>query len=201
MIGMALVKSLYSDPGASWGHRSAVSTRKGGGYYGWKLHMAVCTDTGLPVAWSVETARSNESIFAMPLLDAVRARGFAADTCAMDKGYDLGTIYEACEARGCRPIIPLRQTTAVARGDHLPPTCEHGEWRFAGSDYQRGAAKWRCPTGECKPARLALDQGRPSAPTDSARDAALAQALQGPAPPSSANSAGSSTSGRSRRCA
>jgi hypothetical protein len=56
-----------------------------------------------------------------------------------------------CEDRDVRPIIPLRQTTAVKRGDRKPPTCEHGEWRFAGSDYQRGAAKWRCPTGECQP--------------------------------------------------
>ncbi len=52
----------YSDPAASWGHRSAVSTRKGGGYYGYKLHMAVCTRTGLPMAWAVETASANESL-------------------------------------------------------------------------------------------------------------------------------------------
>lgn len=29
-------RERYSDPDASWGHRSAVSTRKGGGYYGYK---------------------------------------------------------------------------------------------------------------------------------------------------------------------
>jgi hypothetical protein len=46
----------FSDQDATWGHRSAVSTRKGGGYYGYKLHMAACTCTGLPVAWTVETA-------------------------------------------------------------------------------------------------------------------------------------------------
>jgi Transposase DDE domain len=32
-----------------------------------------------------------------------------------------------------RPIIPLRQTPGVKLGHHKPPTCEHGEWRFAGS--------------------------------------------------------------------
>ena len=32
--------SEYSDPDASWGHRSAISTRKGGGYYGYKVHAA-----------------------------------------------------------------------------------------------------------------------------------------------------------------
>ena len=33
-----------------------------------------------------------------------------------------------------------------------PPTCQHGQWRFAGSDKRRAAGKWRCPTGECDPA-------------------------------------------------
>jgi hypothetical protein len=40
----------------------------------------------------------------------------------------------------------------VKAGEANPPTCEHGEWRFAGSDAKRGAGKWRCPTGECTPA-------------------------------------------------
>lgn len=57
-----------------------------------------------------------------------------------------------CEDRGVRPIIPLRATAAVKAGKAGSPTCEHGTWRFAGSDAKRGASKWRCPTGECKPA-------------------------------------------------
>jgi hypothetical protein len=40
----------------------------------------------------------------------------------------------------------------VKRDDHKPPTCEHGECTFAGADYKRAATKWRCPTGDCKPA-------------------------------------------------
>src|SRR4051794_24890067 len=57
-------RQTYSDPDASWGHRSAVSTRKGGGFYGYRIHAAVCTKTGLPLAWQVETARSHESNYA-----------------------------------------------------------------------------------------------------------------------------------------
>ena len=30
-------REAFSDPDASWGHRSAVSTRRGGGFYGYKL--------------------------------------------------------------------------------------------------------------------------------------------------------------------
>ena len=58
---------------------------------------------------------------------------------------------EACKRIGAAPIIPLRQTPFVKRGDHLAPTCEHGTWTFAGSDSKRGASEWRCPTGECSP--------------------------------------------------
>ncbi len=36
------LRERFSDTDASWGHRSAISTRKGGGYYGYKVHAAVC---------------------------------------------------------------------------------------------------------------------------------------------------------------
>jgi hypothetical protein len=96
-------RERFSDPDASWGHRSAVSTRKGGGFYGYKIHAAVCVRTGLPLARTVETARQHEASFAMPLLDAVRDRGFTVETVAMDKGYDSRAMHDACEDRDCRP--------------------------------------------------------------------------------------------------
>jgi transposase len=164
-------RERYSDPDATWGHRSAVSTRKGGGFYGYRLHAAVCSSTGLPVAWAVETAKANESKTVAPLLDAVKRRGLMATTAAMDKGYDVGPVYENCAERDCLPIIPLRQTTGVKRGDHLPPRCEHGEWQFGGSDRKRGASKWRCPTGECKPASVWVkaDRLHPLVPRETKR--------------------------------
>jgi transposase len=97
------------DPDASWGHRSAVSTRKGGGFYGYRMHAAVCAVTGLPLAWRVETARSHESMHVASLLDAVAARGFAAETVAMDMGYDNNRVYAECAERGAAAIIPLRR--------------------------------------------------------------------------------------------
>jgi transposase len=161
----------YSDPDASWGHRSAVSTRKGGGFYGYKLHAAVDTATGLPVAWTVQSARHAEANFALPLIDAARVRGFKVETAAMDKGYDNGPIYDGCEDRGVRPIISLRQTPGVVRGDHKPPVCEHGKWTFAGADYSRKATKWRCPTGECSPASkwIKADRLHPLIPRETHR--------------------------------
>src|SRR5207244_3560070 len=73
-------RERYSDPGASWGHRSAVSTRAAGSFYGWKLHQAVCTSTELPVAWRVETARTHEASLADDLLARVRERKFQPET-------------------------------------------------------------------------------------------------------------------------
>jgi hypothetical protein len=168
-------RERYSDPDASWGHRSAVSTRKGGGYYGYKVHAAVCASTGLPLAWTVETARTAETSIALDLLDAARARGFNVETCAMDKGYDTNPIHDGCMDRGIAPIVALRKTSRVVRGEHKPPTCEHGEWTFAGADRKRRATKWRCPTGECKPAStwVKADRLHPLVPRESARSRKL----------------------------
>jgi hypothetical protein len=38
-----------------------------------------------------------------------------------------------CERSGVRPIIPRRESSDVNLGEHKPPTCEHGPWRFAAS--------------------------------------------------------------------
>lgn len=186
-------RDWHSDPDASWGHRSAVGTRKGGGFFGYRLHAAVCSATGLPVAWMVETAKAHEPKTVAGLLDAARGRGAMAATAAMDKGYDVGPVYEGCAERDCLPIVPLRQTPAVKRGDHLPPTCSHGEWKFAGSDRKRGASKWRCPTGKCKPAStwIAADRLHPLVP---ARRSAGRRSIAG-GHRSSGSSDGSSTNG------
>lgn len=164
-------RDWHTDPDASWGHRSAVSTRRGGGFYGFKLQMACCTKTGLPVAWSVETAKDNESRFVAPLIDMSKRRGVIAATAAMDKAYDVTRVYEECAERACEAIVPLRQTTAVKRGEHRPPTCAHGEWKFAGADRKRRATKWRCPSGECAPAStwIKADRLHPLIPRETKR--------------------------------
>jgi transposase len=108
----------------------------------------------------VETARSHETNAVAPLLDKLHTLGIDPETCALDKGYDNGSMHDACTDRGIVPVIPLRETAAVKRGEHKPPTCEHGEWRFAGADHKRNACKWRCPTGECKPASVWIKADR-----------------------------------------
>jgi hypothetical protein len=130
-------RERFSDPDASWGHRSAVSTRKGGGFYGYKIHAAVCARTGLPLAWLIETARRQESNFVAPLLDALHARGIRPETVACDKGYDNSRVYAEIEERGAEPVIPLRgarkQTVMpLALGGRLFPRIRRDSARFKG---------------------------------------------------------------------
>jgi hypothetical protein len=42
------LRTRFSDPDASWGHRGSISTRKGGGFYGYKPHGLVCCDESFP---------------------------------------------------------------------------------------------------------------------------------------------------------
>jgi hypothetical protein len=144
-------RKKFSDPDASWGHRSAVSTRAAGSFYGHKIHAVIDTATDLPIAWTVRTAKAPELAEVAGLLDDAMRRGFTFDVVVCDKGYDAEATYELIESLHAHPVIPLTKTPGVKAGKHKPPRCEHGEWAFAGSDAKRGASKWRCPTGECEP--------------------------------------------------
>ena len=107
--------------------------------------MAVCTTTGLPLAWRVESARHHESKFVAPLLDALHARGYQPETCAMDKGYDAIRVYDECESRGCEPVIPLKGAKAnqpalpLALGGRLFPRIPRHMERFRGLYRSRAA--------------------------------------------------------------
>jgi len=74
-----------------------------------------CTSTDLPLAWNLRTAREAEQAHALALIDAVKARGFAVETAAMDKGYDARFVYEGCEDRDVRPIKAERMFPLVPR--------------------------------------------------------------------------------------
>jgi len=169
------LRTRFADPDAGWGHRSSISTRKGGAFYGYKLHAAVDTATELPLAWTVRAANEPEQGEVAGLLDSVMEREFAVSVCVMDKGYDGQPMHDVCEARGIRPVIALKETPAVKAGEHKPPSCEHGEWTFAGADAKRQATKWRCPTGECTPASkwVKADRLHPLIPHGSERFKAL----------------------------
>jgi transposase len=116
-----------------------------------------------------------EANFALPLIDAARERGFKVKTAIMDKGYDTSPIHDGCMDRGICPVTALINSPLVKRGEHKPPTCEHGEWMFAGADFKRKATKWRCPAGECQPAStwVKADRLHPLIPRETERSRKL----------------------------
>ena len=147
-------RTHYSDPDASWGHRSAVSTRGAGSFYGFKIHAAVDAKYGLPLAWQIETAKRNDSLYLAPLLDSLHARGFQPRTVAADKGYDVTRVYAECEERGVEPVIPLRgqkgrQTVMpIGIGGRLFPRIPRHSQRFR--DLYRGRAAVERAFGDLK---------------------------------------------------
>jgi transposase, IS5 family len=169
------LRTRWADPDAGWGHRSSISTRKGGAFYGYKLHCAVDTATELPFSWSVKAANEPEQDEVGGLLDSVLERGFAAAVAVLDKGFDGQPTHDECETRNIRPVIALKETPGAKAGKHKPPTCDHGEWTFAGADTKRKAIKWRCPAGECKPAStwIKADRLHPLIPHETDRWKAL----------------------------
>ena len=166
-------------PGRSW---------KGTAYYGYKIDAAVCTATGLPVAWNVRTASAAETTFALPLIDAGRSAGSPSTSPSRTRamttaGSTTGAWTVALPghaAAGDSLRCSRRAPTAVMRARRV--------------DVRRGRLqaprpKWRCPHRGV-PARLAMGQGRPSASAHPARLGALARSCTSHAAPSSGSSAG-----------
>ena len=139
-------------------------------------------------------ARENESMFVAALLDAAKPMDSQSRRARWTRATTTTASTWSVSSVAARPIVPLRLMRRRERGEHLPPSCEHGRWRFAGSDYRRGVAKWRCPTGECVPAStwVKTDRLHPLIPRETLRSEASTAVAQ----PSSASSAASNTSGR-----
>jgi hypothetical protein len=84
------------------------------------------------------------------LLDSVLERGFATQVAVLDKGYDGQPMHDVCESRGIRPVIALKETPAVKRGEHKPRHASTASGRSRART-PSAASKWRCPSGECQP--------------------------------------------------
>ncbi len=125
--------------------------------------------------------------------------GFAADTCALDKGYDVSLAYDACEGRDVRPVIPLRETPAVKRGAQ---SRRRASMASGGSPDRTPSVVPR--SGAALPGHASRKAGgsrrtafTPWSPGSRSGGSPSTEA----APPSSASSGGSRTSGRCSRSA
>jgi len=112
-------KDRLRDPDAAWGKRLGSTGEHDESYLGYKLHMMVCADTELPMAWTVTPANVSDSAQAVPVFEAAATqhKWFGPQHGMMDKGYDSGEIHKALEVDfHCHPVIPLRDMRKTKSG-------------------------------------------------------------------------------------
>lgn len=144
-------RKRFSDPDAAWGHVPATGTRGASGGFGYKVMTLVCARTEQPLDWLVIPANEKEHFTVDPLLDNVAAHGFRIETLAGDQAYDTRATYDRISARGVVPIIESGDRIRV--NDVRPPTCKHGPWVPAGTDWRRRQVRYRCPSWKNPAAR------------------------------------------------
>ena len=101
-----------SDPDASWTAKNSSSAPSGKEWrYGYKLHMAVDANHGIPLAVHVTTASRNDSPELPPLVDRMgELLPWCQPRYAMaDRGYDAKANYLHLYERGTIPIILTRK--------------------------------------------------------------------------------------------
>lgn len=128
------------DKDARWGFRTASRSKKSKLFLSYKLHMAVYTETELPIAWEVIPANKADSDRADSILGKICERGFRPLTAAMDKGYDSERVHLSCLGRGTQPVIPAR-ASRCAKGVGWSPAIPSDPKRFAVLCNKRGAVE------------------------------------------------------------
>jgi Transposase DDE domain len=106
-------------PRRSLGSSERGEHPEGWGFYGYKLHLAACTRTGLPLVWQLETARRHESPYVARSSTPLHARGFRPATCAMDKGYDNSRRHRRVRIHADLTML-ARLGQALARARAVP---------------------------------------------------------------------------------
>ena len=78
--------------------------------------MASCSETDLPIAWKVYTAKEADMRQVESLLNQTFKRDVNHETAAMDKGYDYQDVYIRCASFGVAPVISKRKNSNTADG-------------------------------------------------------------------------------------
>ena len=83
---------------------------------GYKVHMACCTGSELPLAFTVASCNLNEKRFIKPLLERLMEQGVCFETVLADAQYDSSKVREAVRLFGAEAIIPYRRSSKIKNG-------------------------------------------------------------------------------------
>ncbi|MGD2142610.1 MAG: transposase [Candidatus Bathyarchaeota archaeon] len=96
-------KTGRSDPEAR------VGRGKRGFILGYRVHIACCAGSEMPLAFTVAPCNENDKRYFKPLLELVHGLGIRFKVVLADAQYNSSKVREEAEAYGAEPIIPVRR--------------------------------------------------------------------------------------------
>ena len=146
-----------SDADASWTAKTKKVNGKKEWHFGYKFHLVVDAQHGVPITGFTTTASRPDSLFLSDLLDKAKGihKWFRPGFVIGDKGYDAVANYRAVIKRNALPVIPAKTSpTGLSKdGIHQPdgtPTCMGMvAMEYVQSDPHRGHL-FRCRPEGCK---------------------------------------------------
>jgi transposase len=105
-------RSLDNKTGKS-DSEARVGRGRRGFVLGYKVHVACCTRSELPLAFMVEPCNVNEKRCFQPLLEKLRADGVGFKTIVADSQYDSKELRETVRKYGAEPVIPHRKSSGI----------------------------------------------------------------------------------------
>ena len=80
---------------------------------GYKVHTLCCTDSELPLAFTVEPCNVNEKRLVKPLLEKLHNQSVIFKTVVADAQYDSSKVRNAVANYGAEPVIPYRKCSKI----------------------------------------------------------------------------------------
>ena len=108
-------RSLDNKTGKS-DNEARVGRARRGFILGYKVHMACCAESELPLAFMVAPCNMNEKRFAKPLLEKLKEHGVCFGTVLADAQYNSSKVREEVKRFGAEPVIPYRRSSKVKNG-------------------------------------------------------------------------------------
>ena len=108
-------RSLDNKTGKS-DNEARVGRARRGFILGYKVHAACCTESELPLAFTVAPCNMNEKLFSKPLLETLKEQGVCFETVLSDAQYNLSKVREDVKRFGAEPVIPYSRSSKVKNG-------------------------------------------------------------------------------------
>ncbi len=90
-----------------------VGRGKRGFILGYRVHIACCVESEMPLAFTVAPCNENDKVYFKPLLEKVHSLGVRFKAVLADAQYNSAKVRAAAEAYGAEPVIPVRRDSRV----------------------------------------------------------------------------------------